>query len=203
MVDAIVVGAGPNGLVAAATLARHGWSVLLLEAKMRPGGALYSEESTLPGFIHDVGAAFFPFAEFSPAFRSLDINGTGLAWRNARCESSHPAPDGTCATISSDLPRAIKSFGVDGPAWARIANWQHAMGDQLVAALVGPLPGIKNAFRLGLGSLLKLSMAGLRSPAGLSRHLFRTEAAQRVIPGLALHVDLGPNDFAGAGLGLV
>src|SRR5437868_15057940 len=103
MTDAIVIGSGPNGLVAAAALARHGWSVLVLEAKGRPGGALYSEESTLPGYLHDVGAAFFPFADDSPAFRSLDLAGAGLEFRNARRESCHPAADGTCATISRDI----------------------------------------------------------------------------------------------------
>lgn len=203
MVDAIVVGAGPNGLVAAATLARHGWKVLVLEAKSRPGGAVYSEELTLPGYLHDVGAAFFPFAEHSPAFRSLDLSGVGLEWRSARRESSHPAPDGTCPAIARDLDLSIASFGVDGPAWEKLARWQHAMGERLVAALLAPLPGIGPALRLGPSHLLRLAFAGLRSPAGYSRQLFRTEAARRVIPGLALHVDLGPADVSGAGLGLV
>src|SRR5437762_13984459 len=103
MHDAIMVGAGPNGLVAAATLARQGWSVLLLEAQARPGGALYSEASTLPGYIHDVGAAFFPFALDSPALQSLDLGGVGLQWRHAPRESSHPGPDGSCPTIARDI----------------------------------------------------------------------------------------------------
>src|SRR5207244_8130008 len=98
--DAIVVGAGPNGLTGAATLARQGWRVLVLEAKNRPGGALYSEELTLPGFLHDIGAAFFPFADDSPAFRYLGPNGTGLDWRNARSKSSHPAPDRRSDAVS-------------------------------------------------------------------------------------------------------
>src|SRR5581483_3325428 len=100
MHDAIVIGSGPNGLVAAATLARHGWRVLLLEAKQRPGGALYSLECTRPGFLHDVGAAFFPFAPVSPALRSLDLEGTGLQWRGGEVDSAHPAPDGTCVSIA-------------------------------------------------------------------------------------------------------
>src|SRR5437879_5173853 len=100
MTDAIVIGSGPNGLVAAAALARHGWRVLVLEAKERPGGALYSEESTLPGYVHDVGAAFFPFAAESPAFAALDLAAVGLEWRHARRDSSHPAPDGTCVSIA-------------------------------------------------------------------------------------------------------
>src|SRR5438132_8941261 len=124
MLDAIVIGAGPNGLVAAATLARQGWRVLLLEAKGRPGGAVYSEELTLPGFVHDVGASFFPFASYSPAFRFLDLTGAGLTWANARYESSHPAPDGTCPTIARDPNLSIPTFGADGPAWERLARWQ-------------------------------------------------------------------------------
>ena len=101
---------------AAATLARAGWSVLVLEAKARPGGALYSEELTLPGYLHDVGAAFFPFAVASPAFARLDLPGAGLEWRHAPAESCHPAPDGSCAAISRDVDRSEASFGpVDGP----------------------------------------------------------------------------------------
>src|SRR5262249_51963205 len=92
MVDALIIGAGPNGLVAGATLARHGWQVLVLEAKDRPGGAVWSEEYTLPGYRHDVGAAFFPFADDSPAFRHLDLVGAGLQWRNAPFESCHAPP---------------------------------------------------------------------------------------------------------------
>src|SRR5437773_5587694 len=109
MLDAVVIGSGPNGLVGAATLARHGWTVLVLEAKGRPGGALYSEESTLPGYLHDVGAAFFPFAEHSPAFRALDLARTGLEWRHARWESCHPAPDGSGVSIARDPDQTAAS----------------------------------------------------------------------------------------------
>src|SRR5689334_12812056 len=119
MFDAVVIGAGPNGLTAAATLARHGWSVLVLEAQSRPGGAVYSEELTRPGYLHDVGAAFFPFADHSPAFRSLDLTGAGLSWGNARRESCHPALDGSCASIARDVELAAPSFGVDASAWRR------------------------------------------------------------------------------------
>ncbi len=203
MHDAIVVGAGPNGLVAAATLARHGWRVLVLEAESRPGGALFSQEFTLPGYLHDVGAAFFPFAQHSPALRSLDLGGAGLQWRNAHRESSHPAPNGTCVTIARDLDLTMGSFGVDAPVWAQLARWQTTMGDRLAGALLAPLPALGAAWRLGISNLFNLAVAGLRSTAGYSQSLFQTEAARRVIPSLALHVDLGPDDLTGAGLGLV
>jgi phytoene dehydrogenase-like protein len=201
--DAIVVGAGPNGLVAAAALAQHGWRVLVLEARDRPGGAVYSLETTLTGYLHDVGAAFFPFAQDSPAFRTLDLTGVGLEWRTARHESCHPAPDGTCVSISRDPDVTATSFGVDGDAWRRLARWQHSMGERLSPALLAPLPALGPALRLGLPNLVRLARAGLSSSAGYSRRLFRTEAARRVLPGLALHVDLGPDDFSGAALGLV
>jgi phytoene dehydrogenase-like protein len=200
--DAVVIGAGPNGLTAATVLARHGWKVLVLEAQARPGGAVWSEERTLPGFWHDVGAAFFPFADHSPAFRHLDLVGAGLQWANAPRESCHPAPDGSCVTISRDLEQSEASFGVDGLAWRRLALWQRAMGPRLAEALLAPLPGLGPAWRLGLGNLLRLTQSGLSSTAAFSRRHFQSEAARRVLPGLALHVDLGPDDFAGAGLGL-
>jgi phytoene dehydrogenase-like protein len=203
MHDAVVIGSGPNGLVAAATLARRGWKMLVLEAQPRPGGAVYSEELTLPGFIHDVGAAFFPFADDSPAFRHLDLVGAGLQWCNARHESCHPAPDGSCVSISRDLEDTVRSFGDDGPAWRRLGEWKAAMGDRLAAALLAPLPALGAAWRLGPRSLFRLARWGLATPAGFSRKHFQTEAARRVIPGLALHVDLGPEDVAGTGLGLV
>ncbi|HEV3258035.1 MAG TPA: NAD(P)/FAD-dependent oxidoreductase [Gemmataceae bacterium] len=203
MTDAIVIGSGPNGLVAAAALARHGWRVLVLEARERPGGALYSEEFTLPGYVHDVGAAFFPFAAESPAFRGLDLAAEALEWRHARRESSHPAPDGGCVSISRDADLAAASFGVDGLAWRRLVRWRESMGVRFVPALLAPLPGLGPALRLGPLNLFKLTWAGLHSAGGWATRHFQTEAARRVIPGLALHVDLGPDDFSGAAFGLV
>ena len=203
MDDAIVIGSGPNGLAAALTLAQAGWRVRVLEAQPRPGGALYSLETTLPGYLHDVGAAFFPFAHVSPAFRQFRLDEVGLQWRAGLYESAHPAPDGTCVAIARDIDRAARSFGVDGDAWRRLANWQADMGQRLPDALLAPLPDIRPALKLGIGNLLNLGMAGMSTAAGYSRRLFRTEAARRVIPGLSLHVDLGPEDFSGAALGLV
>ena len=113
--DAIVVGAGPNGLVTAATLARHGWRVLVLEAKNRPGGALYSEELTLPGFLHDVGAAFFPFADGSPAFGRFQqaaehANDGGFA-RAVRPQEPEDGPFGDRETDVIDRRKVAEPFG--------------------------------------------------------------------------------------------
>lgn len=201
--DAVIIGSGPNGLTAAAVLARAGWRVLVLEAQPRPGGALWSLETTLPGFVHDVGAAFFPFAEYSPAFRDLDLTGAGLKWASAGWESCHPAPDGTAVTIGRNIDRSAKTFGADGDAWRKLATWQKEMRGRLAEALLSPLPALGAAWRLGVGNLLKLAWNGGLTAAAFAQRHFKTEAARRVIPGLSLHVDLGPDDFAGAGLGLV
>lgn len=202
MLDAVVIGAGPNGLVAAAALARHGWRVAVFETQPRPGGALGSRELTLPGYIHDVGAGFFPFAD-SPAFRALDLTGAGLEWVNAPRESCHPAPDGTCVSIARDLARSEESFGQDAPGWRRLVEWGRTMGDRLSAAILAPLPALGPIWRLGPANAIRLAANGICSPAAWSFRFFRTEAARRVVPGLALHVDLGPRDFAGASAGLV
>jgi phytoene dehydrogenase-like protein len=203
MHDAIVIGAGPNGLTAAATLARRGWKVLVLEAQSRPGGAVYSLELTIPGYHHDVGAAFFPFAEDGPAFRELDLVGAGLEWRNAAWESCHPAPDGSCASIARDLDRTAAAFGPDGDAWRNLAAWGQRMGPRLPAALLAPLPALGPAWGLGARNVIRLGLAGIQSTGGFARRHFQTEAARRVIPAMGLHVDFGPEDWGGTGLGLV
>jgi phytoene dehydrogenase-like protein len=79
--DAVVVGAGHNGLVAANLLADAGWTVAVLEAQPEPGGAVRSGELTVPGFCHDLFSAFYPFTAASPVVASLGLEAHGLRWR--------------------------------------------------------------------------------------------------------------------------
>jgi phytoene dehydrogenase-like protein len=201
--DIVVIGAGPNGLTAAAYLARAGLSVLVLEAKDEPGGAVRTREVTLPGFKHDLGAAFFPFGQLSPALIPLDLPGAGLVWKHAPVDSAHPAPDGTCASISRDVDAAARSFGPDGDAWRRIARWHDRTKERMLAALLGTLPGLGPMLRFGPLNLLRLARVALSSGRGYASSQFRTEAARRVIPGLALHTDVGPDDPMGAVVGFM
>ncbi len=203
MPDVIVIGAGPNGLTAAAYLARAGLSVLVLEAKDEPGGAVRTREVTLPGFHHDLGAAFFPFGQLSPALVPLDLPGAGLVWKHAPVDSAHPAPDGTCASISRDLETAARSFGADGDAWRRLALWHDRTKERMLAALLSTLPALGPMLRFGPLNLLRLARVALSSGRGYASAQFRTEAARRVIPGLALHTDVGPDDAMGAVVGFV
>src|ERR671938_130164 len=93
--DAVVVGAGPNGLAAAITLARAGRSVVVLEAAERAGGGARSEGLTLPGFVHDVCSAVHPFGVASPFFASLPLADHGLEWVHPDAPAAHPLPDGS------------------------------------------------------------------------------------------------------------
>jgi phytoene dehydrogenase-like protein len=97
--DAVVVGAGHNGLVAANVLADAGWSVLVVEADEEPGGAVRSGELVEPGFVNDRCAAFFPLAAASPVFPALGLE---IPFRHGPLVLAHPAPDGSCATLARD-----------------------------------------------------------------------------------------------------
>src|SRR5207302_3184686 len=91
--DAVVIGAGPNGLVAANLLADAGWSVLVLEAADAPGGAVKSAEVTAPGFVNDLFSAFYPLAVASPVINELDLARWGLQWVQAPVVVAHPTDD--------------------------------------------------------------------------------------------------------------
>lgn len=202
--EVVVIGAGPNGLAGACVLARAGLSVLVVEAHPdRPGGALASEQATEPGFVHDVGAAFFPFAQASPAFRDLPLAEHGLRWTFAAIDSAHPAPDGSIAVLARDLDRIEQNFGCpeDGAKMRSIAEWHRSIEDKLIPAMLEPFPSIRPALGLLPFALIKLAAIFLRSGAGLSKSWFASEPARRVLPGLALHTDVGPEDTFGAGIG--
>ncbi len=191
-------------MVAACRLAQRGFSVLVVEANpRRPGGALGSLESTLPGFVHDVGAGFFPFGTTSPAFRALDLESHGLEWCHAPIESCHPAPDGSYACIARDANVAARHFGPDGDAWRRLTKWYSSVESDLLDALLLTFPAVRPLIRLGPVNLLRIARTFASSARGLSSRLFQSEAARRVLPSLGLHVDVGPDDRFGAALGFV
>src|ERR1700676_2871501 len=117
--QAAVIGAGPNGLAAAITLAQTGAHVDVFEAEPQPGGAARTLELTLPGFLHDFGSAVHPLAAGSPFFSSLPLQNYGLEWIHSPSALAHPFDDGTAVTLERDLDEAASVFGEDGKAWRR------------------------------------------------------------------------------------
>ena len=202
--DIVVIGAGPNGLAAAIVLARAGLSVLVVEAHPdRPGGALASEEATLPGYVHDVGAAFFPFAQASPAFLDFALHEHGLRWTFAPVESAHPGPDGSVAILARDLDLMAQNFGspADGAKIREVCEFHRRVEPKLIPAMLETFPSLRPALGLLPFALLRIAYTFMTSGARLSRRWFQSEPAQRVIPGLALHTDVGPDDTFGSGIG--
>src|SRR2546423_12408961 len=111
--DAVIVGAGPNGLAAAITLARAGRSVLVLEAKETIGGGTRSAELTLPGFVHDVCSAIHPMALGSPFLRELPLSEHGLELIHPPSPLAHPFDDGSAAMLERSVDATAEGLGAD------------------------------------------------------------------------------------------
>src|SRR5205807_10518444 len=109
MADAIVVGAGPNGLAAAIVLARAGLSVRVVEAAETVGGGTRSAELTLPGFVHDVCSAIHPLGIASPFLRSLPLEAHGLEWVEPPAPLAHPFNDGTAVLLERSPEAAVQT----------------------------------------------------------------------------------------------
>jgi phytoene dehydrogenase-like protein len=117
--DAIVVGAGPNGLAAAVVLARAGLSVRVYEREKTIGGGARTEQLTLPGFLHDVGSAVHPQALSSGFFRAFELD-KRLRFVVPEISYAHPLDHGRSGISWHDLERTVEGLGVDGAAWKRL-----------------------------------------------------------------------------------
>ncbi len=117
--DAVVIGAGPNGLVAANLLADAGWHVVVLEARDEPGGAVRSDRGVHPDYVHDTFSAFYPLAAASPVIRDLALDRYGLRWSHAPAVVAHPLADGRCAVSNATSAGPRRRRPVSPPATAR------------------------------------------------------------------------------------
>ncbi len=166
MADAVVIGAGPNGLVAANLLADAGWSVEVLEAQDQPGGAVRHDRGVDPDFASDLFSAFYPLAAASPVLAGLHLEREGLRWSHAPKVLAHPLPDGRCAVLSRDLEETAASLETfapgDGAAWKELQEVWDTLRPGILDALFTPFPRSAPApgWRCGCGPRVDCAWPG-------------------------------------------
>ncbi len=201
MPDAVVVGAGPNGLAAAIVLARAGRSVVVLEAADTVGGGMRTAELTLPGFRHDVCSAIHPGAVGSPFLRSLPLDEHGLEWIHSPAPLAHPFDDGSAVLLERSVAATAAGLGRDGAAYRRLFEPLVEVADDLADLVLAPLRrphSWRAAARFAASALLPATMLAQRRFAG--------ERARGLVAGLAAHSILPlsrpPTGAVGLALGL-
>jgi phytoene dehydrogenase-like protein len=195
--DAVIVGAGPNGLAAAIVLAQAGWSVLVREAEETIGGGSRTLELTLPGFHHDPCSAIHPLAVASPFLKSLPLKEHGLELIDPPLALAHPLDDGTAATLARSLSETAASLGPDGEAWTRLMQPLVDDFDCLIEDILGPLRIPRHPI-----ALARFGLPGLRSAEGLIGSRFKEPRASALFAGIAAHSMLRLDQIATASFGL-
>ncbi|MEO6881409.1 MAG: NAD(P)/FAD-dependent oxidoreductase, partial [Mycobacteriaceae bacterium] len=198
-VDAVVIGAGHHGLVAAAALADAGWDTLVLEAADTVGGAVRSTELA-PGFTTDRFSAFYPMALVSPAITAMGLSEHGLRWSHAPTVLAHPAgPHDTSGAVLHADPAATAAAltGRDQQAWLDLAAEYQAIREPLLRALFDPFPPVRGGLGLarvlGAAGALRFARFALLPARRMAEELFETQDARLLLLGNAMHGD-APSD---------
>ena len=183
MTSAIVVGSGPNGLAAAAVLARAGLDVTVLEALGVVGGGTRSSELIVPGLVHDDCSAFHPIAAASPCFADLDLVAeSGLTWLQPTIQCAHPLDDGSAGAMYRSIAQTADALGADGQRWRRLFEPMASRFDDLLADATQPILRLPR-------HPLTLARFGARSllPATTLGRMWRTETTKALWAGVAAH----------------
>jgi phytoene dehydrogenase-like protein len=205
VVDAVVIGAGHNGLVAANILADRGWSVTVIEAQTIPGGAVRSAELTLPGFRHDTFSAFYPLAAASPVMAALRLEDHGLRWCAAPLALANPLAAGGCVSVGADADATAASLerthAGDGAGWRELYGLWQRVGRAVLDCVLLPFPPLRGALRLAgrlrPGEYPEFARMVLLPARRLAEERFAGEGGRLLLAANALHTDLGPDAAVG------
>jgi phytoene dehydrogenase-like protein len=208
-VDAVVVGAGINGLVAAAELATAGWSVTLVDGADRLGGFIATEERTLPGYRHDTYSSWHPLFTSGPAYAALgaDLHRHGLEYRNADdALTASVAADGRCVIAHRDPAATVAGFEHEADR-ARYLGMLQAFGAtaERLGALMGTEPRSLAGAKAALALLLKARPRGAArmlvdvatSGRGYLRREFDGWEVDQLWTPWLLHAGLAPDQATG------
>jgi len=196
--DAVIVGAGPNGLSAAIAIAQAGRSVLVIERAPQVGGGTQTAELTLPGFLHDVCSAVHPLGIASPFWRTLPLEAHGLTWVQPPAALAHPFEDGSALLLERSVDATARHLGTDGAAYQRLMgplsrNWKEVLGDVL-----GPLRLPRHPLKSG-----SFGLYAIRSIESVVHSLFREDPARSLLAGISAHAMLPPSVAPSAAFALV
>ncbi|MFF6911503.1 FAD-dependent oxidoreductase [Streptomyces sp. NPDC012466] len=209
MPDAVVIGAGPNGLVAANVLASAGWSVEVLEEQPEPGGAVRHDRGVDPAFVNDLFSSFYPLAAASPVLAALRPEEHGLRWSHAPSVLAHPLTDGSCAVLDRNIDTTAASLDTfeqgDGAAWRRLHDVWEGLRPGLLDALFTPFPPVRATARLALrlraAGGLRMARSLVLPVRRLGEEEFRGQGGRLLLAGNALHADLAPESAGSGGFG--
>jgi phytoene dehydrogenase-like protein len=196
-VDAVVVGAGPNGLAAAVQLARAGRSVLVIEAEDTPGGGCRSAELTLPGFTHDVCSAIHPLALASPFFKSLPLERLGARMIHPEIPLAQPLDGGRAALLLRSVAGTADAFGEDAAAYRKLMAPLVRSADRLIEDLLAPIGIPRHPL-----TMARFGLRGLASAGGSFGRRFEGDEAKALLGGAAAHATLPLDRSPTAGVGL-
>jgi phytoene dehydrogenase-like protein len=199
--DAIVAGGGPNGLAAALRLAEAGWSVCLVEANDDVGGGARTAEVTLPGFRHDLGAAFLPLAMVAPPITGRDLSSYGLRLLHAPLPAAHPFPGNQAIALARSPAETAASMDKvhlgDGAVWTELGE---AFADPVELFLRAQMvrwplaEGARLARRLGDVGRTMDFLRMLLQGASVAGRRFASEQARAFLVAPAMHADLLPEE---------